>query len=106
MPTTLNKSAYQKLINEDIQYLLDECPRTLERDHVIQVLEWSAKAYKPDSFDGLGSTLARGIFELGDEQGSLCKRIQFKLGDLPEERDGGGLCESSLANVISELLRR
>lgn len=40
MPTTLNKSAYQKLVKEDLEWLQKQ-PRSLERDHIEQVLKWS-----------------------------------------------------------------
>lgn len=39
----LNKDAYKKLIAEDIAWL-EEQPRTLERDHTIDVLRWSIDA--------------------------------------------------------------
>lgn len=37
MPTTLNRRSYNKLLSEDLQWLLAQ-PRTLERDHIEQVL--------------------------------------------------------------------
>lgn len=36
----LNRGSYEKLIAEDIAWLKQQ-PRTLERDHTLQVLEWS-----------------------------------------------------------------
>ena len=62
-----------------------------------------------DAWEIIGRKLARGIMKCGDEPGCPCTRIQFKSGEWTEdgklERDGGGLCESALANVISTLLR-
>ena len=40
MPTTLSKQAWEKLIDEDIDYLLGQ-PRTLERDHIHDCLMWT-----------------------------------------------------------------
>jgi hypothetical protein len=39
MPCTLNKKAYEKLIDEDISWL-DNQPDTLEAKHIRQILEW------------------------------------------------------------------
>jgi hypothetical protein len=39
MPTTLNREAWEKLIDEDVAYL-DRQPRTLEREHIAQCLMW------------------------------------------------------------------
>jgi hypothetical protein len=59
-------------------------------------------------WDLLGRKLARGIMECGDEPDMPCTRIQFKSGQWTEdgklELNNGGLCESALANLISELL--
>jgi hypothetical protein len=40
MGTTLNRDGYQKLIDEDIEWL-EKMPRTLSRDHAIAVLKYS-----------------------------------------------------------------
>lgn len=37
MPTTLNRTAYERLIREDVEWLLRQ-PHALERDHIEQVL--------------------------------------------------------------------
>lgn len=39
MPTTLNREAFEKLIDEDIEWLKQQT-RTLERDHIETCLEW------------------------------------------------------------------
>ena len=44
----INKEAYQKLITEDIEWLLKETERSLERDHIIEVLESSVSKYCPE----------------------------------------------------------
>jgi hypothetical protein len=38
MPTTLNRKAYLGLIQEDLDWLLQQ-PRTLERDHIAHMLD-------------------------------------------------------------------
>lgn len=44
MAGKMTKSAYQKLIQEDIDYL-KQLPDTLERKHIISVLEDSVRVY-------------------------------------------------------------
>ncbi len=39
MACTLNREAYRKLINEDFAWLMEQ-PRSLERDHIVECLEW------------------------------------------------------------------
>ena len=46
MPCTLNKAAWEKLIDEDVEWL-DFQPDTLECKHIRQILEW-VKKHKPD----------------------------------------------------------
>jgi hypothetical protein len=41
--TNLNRQSYQKLIDEDIAWLLSQ-PRSLERDHIEIMLRWSVNA--------------------------------------------------------------
>lgn len=38
MSTRLNREAYEKLVKEDIEWLRQQ-PRTLERDHILVILE-------------------------------------------------------------------
>lgn len=40
--SVINASAYRKLIEENIAWLM-AMPRTLERDHIEQVLKWHSK---------------------------------------------------------------
>jgi len=37
MPTTINRAAYQKMLADDLEWVLQQ-PRTLQRDHLEQVL--------------------------------------------------------------------
>lgn len=46
MPCTLNKKAWERLIDEDIEWL-DKQPDTLEAKHIRQILEW-VKTHRPD----------------------------------------------------------
>ncbi len=39
---TINSTAYRKLIDENIEWLLSQ-PRTLERDHIEIVLRWHSE---------------------------------------------------------------
>ena len=42
MGMIVNRDAYQKLIDEDIEWLLKQ-PRSLERDHIVSVLKNSVE---------------------------------------------------------------
>ena len=42
MGMKVNREAYQKLIDEDIEWLLNQ-PRSLERDHIVSVLKNSVE---------------------------------------------------------------
>ena len=46
MPTTLTKRAYEQLIAENIEWLLKQ-PATLERSHIIQIVQASAEHEYP-----------------------------------------------------------
>ncbi len=52
----------------------------------------------------LAAAIARAIFEDGDEGLSKCYRIQFMLGHWPNERRGGGYCESALRDRLTAKL--
>ena len=39
---TIKRESYQKLIDEDIEYVLKQ-PRSLERDHIVSVLKNSVE---------------------------------------------------------------
>ena len=52
-----------------------------------------------------GERLARMLFELGDEPGSPCQRIEFKGGQYPKhEKSQGGMCESALGSWLDRAL--
>lgn len=38
----VNAATYRRLVEEDIEWLLT-CPRTLERDHVLMILQWQIR---------------------------------------------------------------
>lgn len=46
MSCNLFPHAYDKLIQEDIDWLENNAPETIERDHIILVLKHSAKQYR------------------------------------------------------------
>lgn len=46
MSTRISKAAYQRLIDEDLVWLLRQ-PRTLERNHIEQILRQSVESYYP-----------------------------------------------------------
>lgn len=50
MGTIISKEAYEKLINEDIEWLVNNTEQTLERDHIVSVLKQSIKLlYEKDN---------------------------------------------------------
>ena len=51
MGMIVNREAYQKLIDEDIEWLMKQ-PRTLERDHIVSVLKNSVdRLYGKEKMD-------------------------------------------------------
>lgn len=48
MSMRLTKDAYAALIAEDIRWLLLETEKTLERDHIVEVLRFSIEQHYPD----------------------------------------------------------
>jgi hypothetical protein len=50
MPTKLNKAAFQRLVDENLEWLRKQ-PRTLEREHIIEIVKWSVGALYPRSRD-------------------------------------------------------
>ena len=44
MEMKVNREAYRKLIDEDIEWILKQ-PRSLERDHIVSVLKNSVEWY-------------------------------------------------------------
>lgn len=39
MSIKVNKETFQRLVHEDMAWLLQNCPRSLERDHIFAILE-------------------------------------------------------------------
>jgi hypothetical protein len=42
MAGTMNKATYEKVIAQDVEWL-EKQPRTLEREHILKVLEWAVR---------------------------------------------------------------
>lgn len=61
--TTMNLQAFEKLVAEDVEWLLKQ-PRTLERDHILHILQAAPQMY----YDKLHCNAGRCGF--GD--GCLC----------------------------------
>ena len=52
MTIQLNKQAYQQLIDQDIEELNKFMPvHSLERKHIVDVLNWSVNKIYPENFD-------------------------------------------------------
>jgi hypothetical protein len=54
MPSELSRKAYKQLFDEDIEWLLQQQPRTLERDHIRDCLIW-LRDNRPKSISRLGT---------------------------------------------------
>lgn len=52
MGTNMNSDAYRKLIDEDLEWL-NKQPRTLEREHIKQIVEDSINLYYPHLVENL-----------------------------------------------------
>jgi hypothetical protein len=57
MSWTLNLAAYQQLIDDDLAWA-ESMPRTLERDHVLDVLRW-CRVHRLDDVDRLTQEIKR-----------------------------------------------
>lgn len=64
MPTEMNRSAKLKLWQEDVEWLLRQ-PRSLERDHIENILKWQMKQWEsqPSQCEPETITLDRAKFE-------------------------------------------
>lgn len=49
MVMRLNRESFEKLISEDLEWLMNQ-PRTLEREHVIQIVRDCVDMYYPRPF--------------------------------------------------------
>jgi hypothetical protein len=55
----------------------------------------------------LAKHLARELFALGDEGDEQCRRIQFKLGEWPDnERNGGGMNEDAMVTFFQRRIAK
>ena len=50
MPLRINRRAYETLIEGDIKRMCKEMPDSLERKHIIDVLEYSVEMHYPDQW--------------------------------------------------------
>jgi len=76
MGTTMNKSTYEAMIKENIEWLKKQ-PRTLEREHIIQIVEQSVNFYYPENDALVSVSLPKETFTCtlcGDEmeKGEQC----------------------------------
>jgi len=83
MGTKLNRRSYERLINEDIDWVKAQ-PRTLERDHVIEVLKAS-----PEREYGQGADMKEAVvvfyeFLVTTQEFRLAARFRDLLGYVPE----------------------
>lgn len=75
----LNQPSYDKLIAEDLQWLCS-LPRTLERDHVIQIVEASSE-HEYHECPGLAGHLADcDVFEPAPDFGPSRKPCNCRRG--------------------------
>ena len=84
MGLTLCKSAYEKLVKEDIEWLLKQ-PRTLEREHIKQILDISPKR----EYDDQNALERIAMFYeslIESREFVLADRLQVFLGYKPERR--------------------
>ena len=50
MALELNRAAWEKLLDDDIEWLKANAPNELERQHILQCLEW-LRDHKPEDPD-------------------------------------------------------
>ncbi len=97
MPTTLNKAAYQKLIDDNIRWLLEQ-PRTLERDHIRDVLLWDRE--NRYSIDELTRQLAQSQTRAKKKSKRMHECVQVQIDRA--ERYAGDLSIARLRAVELE----
>ena len=64
MPCTLNRPAYKKLLQEDVDWL-NQQPRSLERDHIIDFLQYEIEHMAVYTFSILEEDRRRRLIEWG-----------------------------------------
>ena len=85
MPTELNRCAKRKLLEEDLAWLLSQ-PRSLERDHIEDLLRWNISGIAEDGNTptGLRCHKCGRIFIWLDAVSGLCDScIMDELFDVP-----------------------
>lgn len=88
---TLNKTGYQRLIDEDIEALEASNITGLEKMHIRQVLDWSVKMLYPDR-----------------EVGKALERIQNRLSvELQKQKDAGKKfpTDKEIDDLIDQILK-
>lgn len=98
MSGTITRAAYQQLVDEDICWL-ERQPRTLERDHVIDIVRHSVEVYYGELRDlrdqvaqltleltGCRATLAEE-YALGDADRQTIATLRAQVAQLTLERD-------------------
>lgn len=83
MPTKLNRSAYQKLIVEDVAWLLRQ-PRSLEREHIEQVLMVSPDREYGDNAQMRDNVAIFYEHLVTTQEFELAARLRDLLGFVPE----------------------
>jgi hypothetical protein len=91
MPTNLFPRAYEKLILEDKEWLISNTADTLERQHIIAVLDSSTKEYRDRGYMEAMSARNRGADEEIDPTPwcSGCGAIEA------EQCECGPICENN-----------
>ena len=84
MGLTLCKSAYERLVKEDIEWLLKQ-PRSLERDHIRMILEASPK-HEYDDQKSLWRLAEFYEFLVKSKKKKLAKHLRELLGYTPKRR--------------------
>jgi hypothetical protein len=89
MGTNLNQWAFANLINEDIKWLLLQ-PRTLEREHIIFVLEHASKTYNCRQTPVQPDESTKPMYDregnyLGEWNGKVVTGAKYQIGSQPNE---------------------
>lgn len=91
MSIKIDKSAYEKLIKEDLDFLNKHCPDTLELDHIKLIVCSSIDWYYPDK-----------------STSTALKRIESRLKvELQRQKDAGKqfLSNHEIDNLIDNILK-
>ena len=102
MPTTLNRDAYDKLLSEDIIWLMCQ-PRTLERDHIEQILGFHRQCGPdlPRTVEGLRLTLRRTVAVLETVGAIVCSQSCQSTWKTPADQTHSLTCQA-VVNAIRD----